>query len=70
MDLVSLIGTIFTDYQMEVKVANDPGILAKMGREGNLPLSQYMLVLLHRNPQIKLLHVMAYGDVKKYLTWI
>ena len=40
-----------------------------MGREGDLPLFQYLLASLHRLPNIRLVHVKAHGDVKKQLQW-
>ena len=40
-----------------------------MGREGDLPLFQFLIVLLKRHPNIRLVHVKAHGDVKKQLQW-
>jgi len=40
-----------------------------MGREGDLPLFQYLLAALQRLPNIRLVHVKAHGDIKKQLQW-
>ena len=69
MEVASLTGTIYTDFLKAVKVSKDPTLLAKMGREGNLPLLEYMIILLGRNPLITLTHVKAHGDFKKNQDW-
>ena len=69
MVVANLSGIIYTDFQKAVKVANAPTLLHKMGREGNLPLFQFLLMLLQRNPQIQLVHVKAHWDIKKCLNW-
>ena len=69
MESAQLTGTIHTDYQKAVRVANDPTLLHSMGREGDLPLFQYLSLQLHRNPRIHLVHVKAHGDIKKCLQW-
>ena len=69
MEVASLTGTIYTDYIKAVQVANKPEILSKMGREANLPLFEYLLILLERNPGIALRHVKAHGDFKKNKKW-
>ena len=38
MEIGSLVGPVYTDYLKVVQVANNPTILAKMGRDSNLPL--------------------------------
>ena len=40
-----------------------------MGLEDNLPLLEYMLIQLARNPHITLRNVKAHGDFKKNKTW-
>jgi len=67
MEPASLTGTVYTDYQKAARIANDPTLLHSMGREGELPLLQYLLVLLKRNPNIHLAHVKAHGDIKEQL---
>ena len=52
MEVAYLTGTIHTDFLKAVKVANDPTLLAKMGREGNLPLYEYLTILLGCNSHI------------------
>jgi len=41
-------GTIYTDYQNAVRVANNPSLFHSMERKGNLPLFQYILIQLKR----------------------
>jgi len=69
MESVQLTGTINTDYQKAVRVADTPILLHSMGREGDLPLFQYLSLQLQRNPRIHLVHVKAHGDIKKCLQW-
>jgi hypothetical protein len=69
MEVSSLVGTVYTDYIKAVKVANNPKLLTKMGREDNLPLYEYLLTLMARNPGIALQHVKAHGDYKKNKKW-
>jgi hypothetical protein len=69
MEVSSLVGTVYTDYIKAVKVANNPKLLTKMGREDNLPLYEYLLTLMARNPGIVLQHVKAHGDYKKNVKW-
>ena len=69
MESAQLSGTIYTDYQKAVRIVNDPTLLHSMGREGDLPLFQYLLSALQRLPNIRLVHVKAHGDIKKQLQW-
>jgi hypothetical protein len=69
METCSLHGVIVTDFVKAVKVASDPTLLGKMGREGNLPLYESLLIMLARNPNISLRHVKAHGDYKKNKKW-
>jgi len=46
MELAQLSGTIYSDYHKVVRIANDPTLLHSMGCEGDLPLFQYLIVLL------------------------
>ena len=69
MESAQLSGTIHTDYQTAVRIVNDPTLLHSMGREGDLPLFQYLLSALQRLPNIQLAHVKAHGDLKKQLQW-
>jgi len=64
-----LTGTVYTDYQKAVRVANNPSLLHSMGREGDLPLFQYLILELQHHPRIHLVHVKAHGDNKKALQW-
>ena len=64
-EIVSLQGPVYMNYLKAVQVANDPALLAKMGREANHTLFEYLIVILARNPGISLLHVKDHGDSKK-----
>jgi len=52
METGSLTETIYTDYQKEVKVANDPSLFIMMVREDKLLLLQYILLKLYSNPLV------------------
>jgi hypothetical protein len=69
MESAQLTGTVYTDYQKAARVANNPSLLHSMGREGDLPLFQYLIMQLNRNPRIRLEHVKAHGDIKKCQKW-
>jgi hypothetical protein len=61
MESAQLTGTVYTDYQKAARVANNPSLLHSMGRDGDLPLFQYLILQLNRNPRIQLEHVKAHG---------
>ena len=65
MEVVFLVVQVYTDNLKKVQVANNPTILAKMDRDSNLPLFEYLLTLMSRNPGIKLNNVKTHGDFKK-----
>jgi len=69
MESALLTGTVYTDHQKTVRVANNPSLLHSMDREGDLPLFQYLILRFQRHPTIHLMHVMAHGDIKKALQW-
>ena len=62
MKVASLSSTIYTDFLKSAKVPDDPTLLAGMGREGYVPLLEYMPILVDQNPVITLTHVKAHGD--------